>query len=97
MACPYIYALEFDKLSRMVERQVNLGEKVPKFYIVTVSNLEQACNDALTSAKEKDNKKKMSTVNAKALNTTKQKIRKAIKEYDKEVKLFREVSTHAMS
>lgn len=83
----------------MVERQVNLGEKVPKFYIVTLSSLEQACNDALTSAKEKekDNKKKMSTVNAKALNTTKQKIRKAIKEYEKEVKLLREVSTHTMS
>ncbi|EJD02216.1 eukaryotic translation initiation factor 3 subunit 8 [Fomitiporia mediterranea MF3/22] len=79
---------EFDKLGRLVERQTNLAERVPSFYIRTLVNLDQSLNTAL--AKEKETKKKMNATNARALNTMKQKVRKTIKEYEKEVKLLQE-------
>ena len=85
-----ISSLEFDKLGRMVERQLNLSEKVPSFYIKSLVNLEQSLNTAV--AKEKEAKKKMNATNARALNTMKQKVKKTTKEYEKEVKLFQEVS-----
>ena len=84
---------EFDKLGRMVERQVNLAERVPSFYIRTLSSLDQALNAAL--AKEKEAKKKMNATNARALNTMKQKVRKTTKEYEKEIKLLQEVIIYA--
>ena len=84
-----ISSLEFDKLGRMVERQLNLSEKVPSFYIKSLVNLEQSLNTAV--AKEKEAKKKMNATNARALNTMKQKVKKTTKEYEKEVKLFQEV------
>ena len=80
---------EFDKLGRMVERQLNVSERVPSFYIKTIVNLEQSLNNAL--AKEKEAKTKMNATNARALNTMKQKVRKTMKEYEKEVKLLQEV------
>lgn len=91
--CLYLVALtsfvEFDKLVRMVERQLNLSEKVPSFYIKTLVGLEQSLNSAV--AKEKEAKKKMNATNARALNTMKQRVKKTTKEYEKEVKLFQEV------
>lgn len=81
--------LEFDKLVRMVERQLNLSERVPSFYVKTLVSLEQSLNNAI--AKEKEAKKKMNATNARALNTMKQRVRKTTKEYEKEVKLFQEV------
>lgn len=53
-------------------------------------SLDQSLNSAL--AKEKEAKKKMNATNARALNTMKQKIRKTMKEYEKEVKMLQEVS-----
>ena len=55
-------------------------------------SLDQSLNSAL--AKEKEAKKKMNATNARALNTMKQKIRKTMKEYEKEVKMLQEVSHH---
>lgn len=75
----------------MVERQVNLSERIPSVFIRTLVHLDQSLNAAL--AKEKESKKKMNATNARALNTMKQKVRKTSKEYEKEVKLLQEVSS----
>ncbi|KAH8117064.1 eukaryotic translation initiation factor 3 subunit 8 [Phellopilus nigrolimitatus] len=79
---------EFDKLTRMVERQTNVAERVPGFYVRSLLSLDQALNTALS--KEKEAKKKMNASNARALNTMKQKVRKTSKEYEKEIKLLQE-------
>ncbi|KDQ57546.1 hypothetical protein JAAARDRAFT_35256 [Jaapia argillacea MUCL 33604] len=77
---------EFDKLARMVQRQQNVAEPVPPFYIRTLAGLEGSLNAAL--AKEKEAKKKMNASNAKALTAMKQKVKKTVKEYEKEIKQF---------
>ncbi|KZT11064.1 eukaryotic translation initiation factor 3 subunit 8 [Laetiporus sulphureus 93-53] len=79
---------EFDKLVRMAQRQQNVSELVPPFYIRTLIGLE----DSLTSAvaKEKEAKKKMNASNARALNGMKQKVKKVAKEYEAEIKRFQE-------
>ncbi|KNZ80470.1 Eukaryotic translation initiation factor 3 subunit C [Termitomyces sp. J132] len=79
---------EFDKLARMVQRQHNVSEPVPPFYIQTLVSLEGSLNTAV--AKEKEAKKKMNATNAKALTAVKQKVKKALKEYETEVKKFQE-------
>ncbi|KAF8161017.1 eukaryotic translation initiation factor 3 subunit 8 N-terminus-domain-containing protein [Crassisporium funariophilum] len=79
---------EFDKLVRMILRQHNLSEPVPAFYVRTLVNLESSINTSL--AKEKEAKKKMNATNAKALTAMKQKIKKAVKEYENDVKKYQE-------
>lgn len=81
--------LEFDKLARMVQRQQNVSEPVPPFYIRTLVNLENSLNVAV--AKDKESKKKMNASNARALTAVKQKVKKLLKEFEKEVKRFQEV------
>ena len=83
------YALEYDKLARMVQRQQNVAEPVPPFYIRTLISLEAALNAAL--AREKEAKKKMNASNARALTAMKQKVRKTVKEYEKEIKHYNDV------
>lgn len=73
----------------MVERQTNVAERVPIFFIKMVVNLESSVNNAL--AKEKEAKKKMNATNARALNTMKQKVKKTSKEHEKEIKAYQEV------
>ncbi|KAI0045950.1 eukaryotic translation initiation factor 3 subunit 8 [Auriscalpium vulgare] len=75
---------EFDKLTRMVQRQQNMAEPVPPFYVRTLVSLETSLNAAL--AKEKEAKKKMNASNARALTAMKQKVKKTAKEYEKDVK-----------
>ncbi|EPQ57410.1 hypothetical protein GLOTRDRAFT_92447 [Gloeophyllum trabeum ATCC 11539] len=75
---------EFDKLARMVQRSQNVSEPVPPFFIRTLINLESSLNTALS--KEKESKKKMNASNARALTAMKQKVKKTVKEYEKEVK-----------
>ncbi|CCM00393.1 uncharacterized protein FIBRA_02423 [Fibroporia radiculosa] len=77
---------EFDKLVRMVQRQQNVAEPVPPFYIRTLVNLEGSLNTAVS--KEKEAKKKMNASNARALNGMKQKVKKVTKEYETDVKRF---------
>ena len=73
----------------MVQRQQNLSEPVPAFYVRTLVNLESSVNNTLS--KEKEAKKKMNASNARALTAMKQKIKKAIKEYESDVKKYQEV------
>lgn len=79
---------EFDKLVRMIQRQHNVSEPIPPFYVRTLVNLESSINNALV--KEKEAKKKMNATNAKALTAMKQKIKRAIKEYETDVKKYLE-------
>ncbi|KAF5322203.1 hypothetical protein D9619_001846 [Psilocybe cf. subviscida] len=79
---------EFDKLVRMIQKQQNLSEPVPSFYIRTLVNLETSVNTALQ--KEKEAKKKMNATNHKALTAMKQKVKKALKENEVEVKKYLE-------
>jgi translation initiation factor 3 subunit C len=83
---------EFDKLVRMIQRQHNVSEPIPPFYVRTLVNLESSVNNAL--AKEKESKKKMNATNAKALTAMKQKIKRAIKEYETDVKKYLEVAIY---
>lgn len=73
----------------MVQRQQNVNEPVPPFYIRTLVSLEASLNAAL--AKEKEAKKKMNASNARALTAMKQKIKKVIKEFEKEVNAYNAV------
>jgi translation initiation factor 3 subunit C len=77
---------EFDKLARMVQRQNNVAEPIPPFYVRTLVSLEASLNIAI--AKEKEAKKKMNATNNRALNAMKQKVKKAVKEYEKEIKQY---------
>ncbi|TFY81206.1 hypothetical protein EWM64_g2808 [Hericium alpestre] len=79
---------EFDKLVRLVQRQQNVSEPVPPFFVRTLVSLESSLNTALS--KEKEAKKKMNASNARALTAMKQKVKKSLKEYEKEAKLFQE-------
>lgn len=74
----------------MIQRQHNLSEPVPAFYVRTLVNLELSINTTLQ--KEKEAKKKMNASNAKALTAMKQKIKKAVKENETDIKKFTEVS-----
>lgn len=73
----------------MVQRQNNVAEPIPPFYIRTLSSLEASLSTAL--AKEKEAKKKMNATNARALNSMKQKVKRAVKEYEKDVKRYQAV------
>ena len=70
----------------MVQRQNNVAEPIPPFYVRTLISLEASLNTAI--AKEKEAKKKMNATNNRALNAMKQKVKKAVKEYEKEIKLY---------
>lgn len=81
---------EFDKLIRLVQRQQNISEPVPPFYIRTLVDLESALNAAVS--KEKEAKKKMNASNARALTAMKQKVKKIVKESEVDVKRYQEDS-----
>jgi translation initiation factor 3 subunit C len=80
---------EFDKLTRMVQRQHNVAAPVPPFFIRTLCTLETSLTD--TIAREREAKKKMNATNARALTAMKQKVKKAVKEYEIQIKLFHAV------
>ncbi|KAI0029213.1 eukaryotic translation initiation factor 3 subunit 8 [Vararia minispora EC-137] len=79
---------EFDKLTRMVQRQQNMSEPVPSFFIRTLASLEASVNDALI--REKESKKKMNALNARALTAMKQKVKKMTKEYEQDIRSFQQ-------
>lgn len=83
--------LEFDKLVRLVQRQVNFTERVPSFFIRSLVELEETISNAIT--KEKEAKKKLNATHARALNGLKQKIKKLLKEHETDVKHFQEASS----
>jgi hypothetical protein len=73
----------------MVQRQQNMSEPVPSFFIRTLASLDTSVNDAL--AKEKEAKKKMNALNARALTAMKQKVKKMAKEFERDLKAFQQV------
>ncbi|CAE6458382.1 unnamed protein product [Rhizoctonia solani] len=79
---------EFDKLLRLVQRQTNLSDPVPAFFLELLKSLENEITEALN--REKTATKKMNATNARALNGMKQKLRKSTKEYETAIKSFEE-------
>lgn len=71
----------------MIQRQQNVGEPIPPFFIRTITELEASVNDA----QAKDAKKKMNATNARALTAMKQKVKKTLKDFEKEVKQYQAV------
>ncbi|KAJ6499400.1 eukaryotic translation initiation factor 3 subunit 8 N-terminus-domain-containing protein [Mycena sanguinolenta] len=86
---------EFDKLVRMIQRQHNVSEPIPPFYVKTLVSLENSVNNALAKEKEakqekdaKKNAKALNATNAKALTAMKQKLKKSTKEYETEINKY---------
>lgn len=75
----------------MAQRQQNVSEPIPPFFIRQVTSMEVSVTSALASEKEKSGKK-MNATNAKALTAMRQKVKKTLKEYETEVKRFQEVN-----
>lgn len=86
---------EFDKLLRFVTRHQTLtlalpaAAQLPPVFVKALLDLESQIASA--SAKEKESGKKMNASNAKSLNGMKQKVKKAMREYEAGVQAYAKV------
>eukprot|EP00842_Homolaphlyctis_polyrhiza_P002839 jgi/Hompol1/3556/HPOL_006613-RA len=81
---------EFDRLTRMVSKaMVTRSEDVPRFFVRTLIQLEDAVRDALAN---KEAVKKLNASVARALAAMKQKIKKATGQFESNIAAFREAS-----
>lgn len=79
---------EFNKLLALVQRQTNLSDPVPSFFLNMLKSLENNINEA--QSREKTASKKMNAISARGLNSVKQRLRKCTKEYETEIKSYAE-------
>lgn len=79
----------FDKMQKQLEKAMKTANLMaaPRLYIKMLCELEDSLTETLAN---KEVKKKMSTTNAKALNTMKQRLRKLLPEYGEAMAKWRE-------
>jgi len=80
---------DYDTLQKQLTKAKNVIKKegIPRFYFKAMLNLQDVLKEAY--AKLKTDKKKFNASNARALNGMRQKFRKTIKQYEREIEVYK--------